>query len=150
MVYYKCYYLYRNNYNNTTMGAPYRDRSHDKEDMAEFLEVLKQNNGNLYQTYTNLPNWNYSKFYELRRNNPEFAKAIEDIKESTVRWVESLMFDKIAKGDKDLMKFYLKMQGQKQGYQEVKKVEAEVKQAIDIEKQLEEMAANLEDDPFAE
>lgn len=133
------------------MGAPNRDRSHDQEDMAEFLEVLKENHGNLYKTYTNMPNWNYSKFYELRRNNPEFAKAIEDIKESTVRWVESKMFEKIDEGDKDLMKFYLRMQGQKQGYQEVKKVEAEVKQAIDIEKTLEDMASQLDDDdPFSE
>ena len=132
------------------MQGKKRDHSHDQEDIAEFLEVLKENHGNLYKTYTNMPNWGYSRFYEARKMYPEFAKAIEDIKESTVRWVESLMFDKIAEGDKDLMKFYLKMQGQKQGYQEVKKVEAEVKQAIDIEKQLEEMAANLEDDPFTE
>lgn len=127
-----------------------RDRSHDQEDMAEFLEVLKENHGNLYQTYTNLPRWNYSKFIELRAANPEFAKAIEDIKESTVRWVESKMFEKIEEGDKDLMKFYLRMQGQKQGYQEVKKVEAEVKGQVDVEKQLEEMAEKLDDDPFAE
>lgn len=127
-----------------------RDHSHDQEDIAEFLEVLKENHGNLYKTYTNMPNWGYSRFYEARKMYPEFAKAIEDIKESTVRWVESLMFDKIAEGDKDLMKFYLKMQGQKQGYQEVKKVEAEVKGQVDVEKQLEEMASKLEDDPFAE
>lgn len=127
-----------------------RDHSHDKEDMAEFLEVLKENHGNLYQTYTNLKGWSYSRFYELRRNNPEFAKAIEDIKESTVRWVESKMFKKIEEGNTDLMKFYLRMQGQKQGYQEVKKVEAEVKGQVDVEKQLEEMASKLEDDPFAE
>lgn len=130
---------------------PYRDRSGDPEMKARFLELLEENRGDLYKTYTSL-GIKYNRYYEWRKTDPDFDAAIDRIKLDTVRWVESKMFEKIAEGDKDLMKFYLKMHkdGQKLGYVETKKIEAEVKGQVDVEKQLEEMAEKLEDDPFAE
>ena len=128
---------------------PFRDRSGDEEMKAKFLELLEENHGDLHKTYTAL-DIKYCRFYEWRKTDPDFDSAIERIKMDTVRWVESKMFEKIAEGNTDLMKFYLKVHkdGQKLGYVETKKIEAEVKGQVDVEKQLEEMAANLEDEPF--
>ena len=127
----------------------FRDRSGDEEMKALFLEKLEENHGDLYNTYSSL-GIKYNRFYEWRKTDPNFDAAIERIKMDTVRWVESKMFEKIAEGNTDLMKFYLKVHkdGQKLGYVETKKIEAEVKGQVDVEKQLEEMAANLEDEPF--
>lgn len=130
---------------------PFRDRSGDEEMKALFLEKLEENHGDLYGTYTSL-GIKYNRFYEWRKTDPEFDAAIDRIKIDQVRWIENLMFKKIEEGDKDLMKFYLKTHkyGQQTGYVETKKIEAEVKGQVDVEKQLEEMAEKLEDDPFAE
>lgn len=130
---------------------PFRDRSEDEAIKAAFLEKLEENHGDLYNTYTSM-GIKYNRFYEWRKTDPEFDAAIDRIKIDQVRWIEALMFKKIEEGDKDLMKFYLKTHkyGQQTGYVETKKIEAEVKGQVDVEKQLEEMAANLEDDPSAE
>ena len=126
---------------------PYRDRSEDPKLKVQFLEKLEENHGDLHKTYTEM-GIKYNRFYEWRKTDPEFNDAIERIKLDTVRWVESKMFETIADGNTDLMKFYLKMHkdGQKLGYVETKKIEAEVKGQVDVEKQLEEMAEKLADD----
>ena len=129
---------------------PFRDRSGDDADKEKFLELLEENHGDLHKTYTTL-GIKYNRFYEWRKTDPEFDAAIDRIKLDTVRWVESKMFEKIAEGDKDLMKFYLKMHkdGQKLGYIETKKIEADVKGSMDVEKTLQEMAEKLDEDvPF--
>lgn len=129
----------------------FRDRSGDEAVKAEFLERLEEFHGDLYNTYTTM-GIKYNRFYEWRKTDPEFDAAIDKIKLDQVRWIENLMFKKIAEGDKDLMKFYLKTHkyGQQSGYVETKKIEAEVKGQVDVEKQLEEMAEKLEENPFSE
>lgn len=142
---------YKSNFERPHKTKAFRDRSGDEVIKVEFLEKLEENHGDLHKTYTEM-GIKYNRFYEWRKTDPEFNDAIERIKLDTVRWVESKMFEKIADGNTDLMKFYLKMHkdGQKLGYVETKKIEAEVKGQVDVEKQLEEMASKLEDDPFAE
>ena len=128
----------------------FRDRSNDEEDKQRFLEKLTEEHGNIYAAYSKL-GIPFNRYYEWRKTDPEFSDAIERIKIDTVRWIESKMFEKIAEGNTDLMKFYLKTHkdGQKLGYVETKKIEADVKGSVDVEKALEEMAEQVaEDVPF--
>lgn len=138
---------YKSDFERPHKTKAFRDRSGDAETKAKFLELLEVNHGDLHKTYTSM-GIPYRRFYDWRKEDEEFSAAIDRIKLDTVRWVESKMFEKIAEGDKDLMKFYLKMHkdGQKLGYVETKKIEAEVKGQVDVEKTLQEMAEKLDED----
>lgn len=125
-----------------------RDRSHDEEEKAKFLEVLDQNHGNLYATYTSL-GVNMRKLLEWRED-PEFEAGIQRCKKKELQWVESKLYQRIEEGNADkLIQFYLKTQGRNAGWQEVQKVEADVKGSVDVEKALEQMAEQVSEDvPF--
>lgn len=140
---------YKSDYERPYKTKPFRDRSADVEDKAKFLELLQELHGNIYAAYTQL-GIPYTRFYEWRKTDTEFSAEIDKIKLDTVRWVEDKMFEAIAKGDKDLMKFYLKTHkdGQKLGYLETKKIEADVKGYVDVEQTLEDMASQLDETPF--
>lgn len=126
------------------MQVPRRkiDRSNPEKDKKEFIEALIKEHGNLYQVYTKLPNWTYNRYYSEVKSDPEFAAEIKRVKEDTIRWVESKMFNAIEEGDKDMTKFFLRTQA---NYSETQKIEANVKAAIDVEAALEKMAASLEE-----
>lgn len=114
----------------------------------QFLELLNENNGNLYATYTalKLP---YNRFAQWREEDKEFAEAIERIKNKTKEWVESKMFQFIdgTIGDPQtqarMTQFYLKTQG---GYSETKRVEADINTsgAVDVDATIKSIKEELE------
>lgn len=112
------------------------DRSNPEKDKKEFIEELINQHGNLYVVYTGLPNWSYNRYLEETKNDPEFVEAIKNVQQDTRRWVENKMFEAIAKGDKDMTRFYLRT---KCDYSETQKIEANVKAAVDVEAEIAEM-----------
>lgn len=119
------------------------DRSNPEKDKKEFLEELIKKHGNCYACYTTMPNWSYTRFYNEQKNDPEFAKAINDIKMATIKWVEDKMFSAIEEGDRDMTKFFLRTQA---GYSETQKIEANVTGGLDIEAQIAEMKKALSEE----
>ena len=116
----------------------------------QFLELLTENNGNLYATYTalKLP---YNRFAQWREEDKEFAEAIEKIKNRTKEWVESKMFDFISgtAGDSQsqarMVQFYLKTQC---GYSETKRIEADIQSAntVDVDATIKSIKEELENE----
>lgn len=131
-------------------GNPPRDRSHDEETKAKFLEVLVDDDckGFINQALAKL-NIPYSWYYEWKTTDPAFVEAIDKAQEKTVRWVESKLMERMEAGSDSSIQFYLKTKGKSYGYQETKKIEADVKGSVDVEKELEKMAEKIGDDvPF--
>ena len=55
-------------------------------------------------------------FYEWLKNDPEFARQVDEIEERALDFVESKMFQAIQNGDVRLIQFYLSTKGRKRGY----------------------------------
>lgn len=126
------------------MGYKYNPNNKPEAQLKkEFLEKLDQNDGRLYETFSNSEDWDYNWYRKWRREDPEFNKACEDAKRKTIRWVESKLFDKIREGNEKSIKFYLATQGKEAGYQETQKIEAEVASTLDVEAALQKMAEEV-------
>lgn len=126
------------------MGYKYNQSGKPEAQLKkEFLEKLDQNDGRLYETFSNSEDWDYNWYRKWRREDPEFNKACEDAKRKTIRWVESKLFDKIREGNEKSIKFYLSTIGRDAGYQETQKIEAEVASTLDVEAALQKMAEEV-------
>jgi hypothetical protein len=55
-------------------------------------------------------------FYKYYQNDPEFKKAIDDIYEIQMDFVENQLFKNIKNGDNAAILFYMKYKGRKRGY----------------------------------
>lgn len=50
------------------------------------------------------------------RDDPVFARQVEECREAVLDFVEARMFERIDKGDARLIRFYLETQGKERGY----------------------------------
>lgn len=57
-------------------------------------------------------------YYGYLGNDPEFARAVEDVKEQAIDFVETQLFKQIEGGNHISTIFYLKTRGKKRGYTE--------------------------------
>jgi len=55
-------------------------------------------------------------FYHWKKEDPDFAKAIEEQDDKTGDFVESELYKKIQEGSERSILFYLKYKGRKRGY----------------------------------
>jgi len=91
--------------------------------------VIKQktlDKQNLFLAAFKSHRWNVTKACEeacVSRNayydwleHPEFAKKVENAKQSTIDWVEQKLFDQIDKDSAACTIFYMKCQAKKRGY----------------------------------
>lgn len=62
-------------------------------------------------------------FYEWKKNDEEFAKAVKDIQEVTLDFVESQLHKQIKDGNVSAAIFYLKTKGKERGYIEQQNIE---------------------------
>lgn len=72
-----------------------------------------------------------SQFYEWKQTDPAFAKAVEDIQEVALDFVEHKLFKNITAGDTQSILFYLRSKGGKRGYAERHEVKVEIPQFKD-------------------
>ncbi len=57
-----------------------------------------------------------SDYYDYMREDPEFKRAVEDIAERQVDFVESKFMQNVSGGDTTAQIFFLKCKGKKRGY----------------------------------
>ena len=74
-----------------------------------------------------------SAFYEMLKDDPEFAERVEDAKEQAIDHVESKLFNLIDNGDTGATIFFLKTRGKKRGYVERQEVTGADNTPIKIE-----------------
>jgi hypothetical protein len=67
------------------------------------------------------------RFYTYYNTDPNFKKAIDDINDIQLDFVESQLLKNIAKGDRSSIMFYMKHKGKKRGYAEHISIDANVR-----------------------
>ena len=59
-----------------------------------------------------------STHYEWLKDDPEYKKAVDEIAERAIDFVETKMFEQVNNGDSGLIKYYLSTKGKQRGYVE--------------------------------
>jgi len=78
-------------------------------------------------------NLNRCTFYEYYNSDDDFKKAIDDIQEQALDYVEGKLFGLIEDSDVASTLFYLKTKGKKRGYVERTEIEAKVTNDIQVD-----------------
>ena len=83
----------------------------------EFLEALKRCAGNVSEAMRQV-HISRTTHYEWLNTDPEYAAAVDAIKESLIDRAESALQTLISEGNVPAVLFFLKTQGKKRGYVE--------------------------------
>lgn len=96
----------------------------EKKKKEDFLEILQQNLGVITPSLklAGITRWYYDQWL---REDPNFKENVEGIREKTLDFVESKLFQLIEEKDKTAIIFYLKCKGKDRGYIEKQYVEQE-------------------------
>jgi hypothetical protein len=107
---------------------------------AKFLEVLKNNAGLIYISCEKY-NIDPTTFYNWKKTDPQFEKAVENITERLIDLGESTLYTKMKEGDLTATIFFLKTKGKHRGYSEKQYNEITLRKDLRIDK--------LDDDAIA-
>lgn len=91
-----------------------RFRNRKKKD---FIEAMQRTMGNVSKSCT-AAGIARETFYRWLDEDPDFAKAVEEVNETNIDMVESALFQQINDGNVTATIFYLKTKGKKRGYVE--------------------------------
>ena len=123
------------------MARPFNKKQRD-ELKKLFLEALEESRGMITTsaaaigvTRETIDNW--------RKADPEFDKAINEIKEHQKEWVQGKLMTLIENGNTSATIFFLKTQC---GWKESQKLEVEQVNDIDINAAIREIREQLKDD----
>ena len=84
----------------------------------KLLKALQETQGLIYHACKKAGNISRSTYYRYMREDEEFAKAVEDIKEAHIDYVEGELIKNIARGKETSIIFYLKSKAKDRGYAE--------------------------------
>lgn len=90
-----------------------RDRRENQKEVV--LMALEQSSGNVRWACF-MAGIDRSTFYLYKREDPEFAARVEDIKEMLLDYAEYKLLQLIGKGSFRAIKFYLTTKGKDRGY----------------------------------
>lgn len=121
------------------MGRPKKNPDITKE---EFLAELAKQNGNCYRAYTNL-GLPYLRYYQWRKEDPEFNKEVENLQNCMIHVVEDRMFELIKEGNAGLVKFYLSAKG---GYTEKRQIDVNTTNVVDVNQTINDIRNELENE----
>lgn len=94
---------------------------HNKKE--KLLQALRETQGLIYHACKKAGNISRSTYYRYMKEDPEFAKAVEDIKEAQIDYVEGELIKNIAQGKETSIIFYLKSKAKKRGYTDKSEVD---------------------------
>ena len=89
---------------------------HDKKE--KLLEALKETQGLIYHACKKAGNISRSTYYRYMKEDKEFAKAVEDIQQAQIDYVEGQLIKNISDGKETSIIFYLKSKARDRGYAE--------------------------------
>ena len=89
---------------------------HNKKE--KLLEALKETQGLIYHACKKAGNISRSTYYRYMKEDPEFAKEVEDIKQAQIDYVEGQLIKNISDGKETSIIFYLKSKARDRGYAE--------------------------------
>ena len=84
----------------------------------KLLKALEETQGLIYHACKKARNISRSTYYRYMREDKEFAKAVEDIKEAQIDYVEGQLIKNISSGKETIIIFYLKSKAKDRGYAE--------------------------------
>ena len=108
----------------------------------KMIEALKQSRGNVSSS-ADAVGIAPVTHYEWMKDDEEYRKAVEEIKERTIDHVESKLQELIDNGDTTATLFYLKTQGRKRGYVETERKEIGGKIGIDTNVEVNKLPKEL-------
>lgn len=71
-------------------------------------------------------------YYDYCHSDPEFKEAVRAVSETTLDFVESMLFQKIREGEMSAILFYMKYKGRQRGYSEKVEIDGTMKHSIDV------------------
>jgi hypothetical protein len=89
--------------------------AHNKKE--KLLKALQETQGLIYHACKKAGNISRSTYYRYMKEDPEFAKEVEDIKQAQIDYVEGQLKN-ISKGKETSIIFYLKSKARDRGYAE--------------------------------
>ena len=84
----------------------------------KLLKALQETQGLIYHACKKAGNISRSTYYRYMKEDKEFAKAVEEIKEAQVDYVEGQLIKNISKVKETSIIFYLKSKAKDRGYAE--------------------------------
>ena len=84
----------------------------------KLLKALEETQGLIYHACKKAGNISRSTYYRYMKEDKEFAKAVEDIKEAQIDYVEGQLIKNISNGKETSIIFYLKSKAKDRGYAE--------------------------------
>lgn len=100
-------------------------RTRTQERKQAVIEALKKSLGIVTTACINA-GIDRSTFYEWVKNDAEFAKAVDDIEDVTLDFVEGKLLQNVKDNDTQSILFYLKTKGKRRGYTERTEVVADI------------------------
>ena len=100
-----------------------RTRTHERKQAV--IEALKESLGIVTTACINA-GIDRSTFYEWVKNDAEFAKAVDDIEDVTLDYVEGKLLQNVKDNDTQSILFYLKTKGKRRGYTERTEIQADI------------------------
>ena len=91
------------------------DSTNSTNNKREFLEALKRCSGNVSEAVRQVP-IDRKTHYNWLDADPEYAAAVDAIKESLIDRAEGVLHSLIGEGNVPAVLFFLKTQGKKRGY----------------------------------
>jgi hypothetical protein len=102
----------------------------NKQKKDAMIEALTKSLG-VVTTACNLVGIEPKTHYNWLKDDPDYAQAVADVKNTALDFVESQQFKRIKEGSDTMIIWYLKTQGKQRGYTE--KVQVEHSGAIEID-----------------
>jgi ACT domain-containing protein len=87
---------------------------HNKKE--KLLKALEETQGLIYHACKKAGNISRSTYYRYLKEDEEFAKGVEDIKEAQIDYVEGQLIKNISSGKETSIIFYLKSKAKDRGY----------------------------------
>jgi hypothetical protein len=110
---------------NKEKGKADTSRTRTQERKQAVIEALQESLGIVTTACINA-GVSRSQFYEWLKNDKEFAKAVEDIEDVTLDFVEGKLLQNVKDNDTQSILFYLKTKGKRRGYTERTEIQADI------------------------